>query len=165
MPLVAQLARGPARRAAQAGDGRARGRARRRAPTRGLPLRRLRGAARDRHRGQHAAGRGRRRALAACSTAHPALLAEAAVFAAAAVAIPYCRGRGPWVAAGFGAAFLAATVLAAPAAPLLPLIGSAWLIAAILAFEQMKLEARDPRRPRRTPGESGTLRITTGPPG
>jgi hypothetical protein len=35
-------------------------------------------------------------------------------------------------------------VIAAPTAPLLPLIGSAWLIAAILAFEQMRLETTNP---------------------
>ena len=161
MPLVAQLARGPARARRAGGDGRARGRARRGAPARGLPVRRLRAAARDRHRGQHATDRGRRTRSGACSTAHPALLAEAAVFAAAAIAIPYCRGRGPWLAAGFGAAFLAAMVIAAPAAPLLPLIGSAWLIAAILAFEQMRLETTKPAAARRTTRRI-TLRITLG---
>ncbi len=72
--------------------------------------------------------------------AHPALLAEAVVLAAAAVALPYCRGRGPWAAAAFGAALLAATVLAAPAAPFLPLVGAAWLTAAILGLERMGLE-------------------------
>jgi hypothetical protein len=68
--------------------------------------------------------------------AHPALLVEAAIFAAAAVALPFCRGRGPWPAAGFGAAFLAATALVAPSAPLLPLLGAAWLTAALLVLER-----------------------------
>ena len=80
------------------------------------------------------------------------------MLAAAAVAIPYCRRRGPWVAAGFGAAFLAATALAAPAAPLLPLIGAAWIIAAILGVEQM---SSDPTRGGSDPNRG----ITLSPPG
>jgi hypothetical protein len=57
------------------------------------------------------------------------------VLAAAAVALPYARRRGPWVAAGFGAVLLTATALAAPAAVVLPLVASAWLTAAVLALE------------------------------
>jgi hypothetical protein len=68
-------------------------------------------------------------------TLHPALVAEAAVLALAAAALPYARGRGPWVAAAFGAGLLAATALAAPAAAVLPLIAAAWLTAGTLAFE------------------------------
>ena len=41
------------------------------------------------------------------------------MLAAAAVALPYLRGRGPWIAALAGAALLAATALGAPEAPLL----------------------------------------------
>ncbi len=66
---------------------------------------------------------------------HPVLIAEAAILAAAAVAIPYVRRRGAWVAAGFGATLLAATALAAPSAAILPLIVAAWVTAAALAFE------------------------------
>jgi serine/threonine-protein kinase len=135
MPLVAQLARGPARRAAHAAtavlaavlvaglrdedfpfEGSA--------PPDGL------GIAGSRQATEAAA------ALWGALAAHPTLLAEAAIFAAAAVALPFCRGRGPWPAAGFGAAFLAATALAAPSAPLLPLLGAAWLAAALLALER-----------------------------
>jgi hypothetical protein len=93
-------------------------------------------------------------------TSHPALLAEAAIFAAAAVAIPYCRGRGPWPAAGFGAAFLAATALAAPSAALLPLVGAAWLIAAILGVELMQLVT-----PRPAAAVTHNRGNYTGPPG
>jgi serine/threonine-protein kinase len=93
-------------------------------------------------------------------TAHPALVAEAVIFAAAAVAIPHCRGRGPWVAAGFGAAFLAATALAAPSAPVLPLIGAAWLIAAILGVELMQLAT-----PRPAAAVTHNRGNYTGPPG
>ena len=71
-------------------------------------------------------------------TAHPALLAEAAVFAAAALALPHCRGRGPWYAAGFGAAFLAAAVAAAPAAPLLPFVAAAWVTAGAIVAGRLR---------------------------
>ena len=74
-------------------------------------------------------------ALWAQLAAHPELVAEAVVIAAAAVALPYVRRRGPWPAAAFGAAFLAATALAAPAAAVLPLVAAAWLTAAALALE------------------------------
>jgi hypothetical protein len=143
MPLVAQLARGPARRAAQAAM----------AVLAAVVVAGLRheslpfvGSTPPHGLGiagsTHATAVGD--ALGGVLTAHPALIAEAVVFAAAAIAIPYCRGRRPWLAAGFGAAFLAAMVIAAPTAPLLPLIGSAWLIAAILAFERMRLETTNP---------------------
>ncbi len=67
--------------------------------------------------------------------AHPALLAEALILAAAAALLPYARNRGPWPAAAFGAALLAGTALAAPAAAVLPLIAGAWLTAGTLAFK------------------------------
>lgn len=67
--------------------------------------------------------------------AHPTIAWEAVVLAAAAVALPFLRKRGPWAAAGFGAALLAATALAAPAEAVLPLIATAWLTAAVLAAE------------------------------
>jgi hypothetical protein len=66
---------------------------------------------------------------------HPVLVAEAAILAAAAVAIPYVRRRGAWVAVGFGAVLLAATALAAPSAAIVPLIVAAWVTAAALALE------------------------------
>ncbi len=67
--------------------------------------------------------------------AHPVLLIEAAVLAAAAALLPHVRRRGPWPAALFGAALLAGTALAAPAAAVLPLIAAAWVTAAALALE------------------------------
>ena len=67
---------------------------------------------------------------------HPALLAEAAVIGAAAALLPLVRGRGPWAAAGFGAAFLTATALAAPTAAFAPLALAAWAAAALLAGEE-----------------------------
>src|SRR5204863_365221 len=63
--------------------------------------------------------------------AHPALIAEALVLAAAAALLP--RARGPWPAALYAAGLLAATAFAAPAAPLLPLAATAWITASILA--------------------------------
>jgi hypothetical protein len=65
---------------------------------------------------------------------HPELVAEAAVLGLAAAALPFARGRGPWPAAIFGGALLAATALIAPSAALLPLVAAAWLTAAVLAF-------------------------------
>jgi hypothetical protein len=47
---------------------------------------------------------------------------------------------GPWPAAAFGAALLAATALAAPEAPFLPLVAAAWAAAALLALEKAKLD-------------------------
>ncbi|HZQ82850.1 MAG TPA: serine/threonine-protein kinase [Gaiellaceae bacterium] len=64
---------------------------------------------------------------------HPTLAIEALVLAAAAVALPYARGRGPWAAAFFGGALLAATALVAPAAAVLPLVAASWLTACALA--------------------------------
>ena len=68
-------------------------------------------------------------------TAHPTLMAEALILAVAAAALPSLRHKGPWAAAGFAAALLAATAFAAPAAAVLPLVGAAWLTAAALALE------------------------------
>jgi hypothetical protein len=67
--------------------------------------------------------------------AHPVLLGEALVLAAAAALLPYARNRGPWPAAAFGAALLAGTALIAPAAAVLPLIAAAWLTAGTLALQ------------------------------
>ncbi len=74
-------------------------------------------------------------AISAQLGAHPVLLIEAAVLAAAAALLPHVRRRGPWPAAVFGAALLAGTALAAPAAAVLPLIAAAWVTAAALALE------------------------------
>jgi hypothetical protein len=63
------------------------------------------------------------RELAAAVPAGLAL--EGLALAAVAVAIPYART--PWRIAGLGAGMLAATLLAAPAAPALPLVAAAWL--------------------------------------
>jgi hypothetical protein len=71
---------------------------------------------------------------------HPFLL-EAGALAAGAAALDACRRRGPWGAATFGAVLMTLTLLAAPAAPALPLVGAAWLSALLLAGE------RGPRRP------------------
>jgi hypothetical protein len=55
----------------------------------------------------------------------PGLALEALALAAVAVALPYART--PWRIAGLGAGMLAATLLAVPAAPALPLVAAAWL--------------------------------------
>ena len=79
-------------------------------------------------------------ALWTALAAHPVLLVEAAVLAAAAAALPAFRRRGPWGAAAFGALLLAGTALAAPSAPLLPLVAAAWAAAAALALGSAKLD-------------------------
>jgi hypothetical protein len=66
---------------------------------------------------------------------HPAVLGGALILACASAALPSLRHRGPWAAAGYGAAFMVATVLVAPAVAVIPLIGAAWLTAAVLALE------------------------------
>ena len=64
----------------------------------------------------------------------PAGLAlEALALAAVAVALPYART--PWRIAGLGAGALAATLLAAPAAPALPLVAAVWLTCAGLVLK------------------------------
>ena len=64
----------------------------------------------------------------------PAGLAlEGLALAAIAVALPYART--PWRIAGLGAGALAATLLAAPAAPALPLVAAVWLTCAGLALK------------------------------
>jgi hypothetical protein len=133
LPLAAQYARGGARRAMQAGAA--------------VLLAAIAAGIRHEHLpfdgsasplGLGIAGSTRPTAVAhallAQLQAHPVLLGEAVVLAAAAAALPFVRGRGPWPAAGFGAALLAATALVAPSTAALPLVAAAWLSAAVLAF-------------------------------
>jgi hypothetical protein len=61
------------------------------------------------------------------------LALEALALAAIAVALPYART--PWRIAGLGAGALAATLLAAPAAPALPFIAAVWLTCAGLGLK------------------------------
>jgi hypothetical protein len=73
-------------------------------------------------------------ATATLVEAVPAGLAlEALALAAIAVALPYART--PWRIAGLGAGALTATLLAAPAAPALPLVAAVWLTCAGLALK------------------------------
>ena len=73
-------------------------------------------------------------AAAALLEAVPAGLAlEALALAAIAVALPYART--PWRIAALGAGALAATLLAAPAAPALPFVAAVWLTCAGLALK------------------------------
>ncbi|MDX6566198.1 MAG: eukaryotic-like serine/threonine-protein kinase, partial [Gaiellales bacterium] len=64
--------------------------------------------------------------------AHPALLAEACILAAAAALLP--RVRGPWAVALYAAGLLTAAALAAPTAPLAPIVAAAWITASILVL-------------------------------
>jgi len=134
VPLAAQYARGGARRAAHAGA--AVLLAALVAGIRRVPLP-LDGSAPP--LGLGLAGSNRptavAHALVAQLQAHPTLIGETVVLAAAAVALPFARGRGPWAAAGFGAALLAGTALVAPSTAALPLVAAAWLTAIVLAVE------------------------------
>jgi hypothetical protein len=63
----------------------------------------------------------------------PALLSEAGILAAVALALPYARTRGRWGAAALAAVMLCASVLAVPAAAALPLVVAAWITAAVVS--------------------------------
>ena len=104
LPLAAQFAKGPARRAAAGVHRHPARRGRRRAAPADPPTRRLRAAARARDRRQLRARRPSRWTLWRTLADHPVIVFQASVLAAAAVALPYLRGRGPWPAAIAGAA-------------------------------------------------------------
>ncbi|HZG36632.1 MAG TPA: serine/threonine-protein kinase [Gaiellaceae bacterium] len=72
------------------------------------------------------------------------LALELAVFAAIALALPFART--PWRIALLGAGVAAATVLAAPAGPALPLLAAAWLTCAWLVWERHAAAVR-PQQP------------------
>ena len=134
IPVVAQVARGRARRAAQAAGAvllAALVAGLRRAP---LPL-----DGSTPPLGLGVTGSDRPTAVAAALwsqlAAHPVLIGEAVALAAAAALLPSVRRRGPWPAALFGAALLACTAFIAPAAAVLPLVAAAWLTATALALE------------------------------
>jgi hypothetical protein len=76
---------------------------------------------------------------------HPALLLEAAVLAAAAVALPFARERGLWAIAGLGAGLIALTLLPVPAVAAAPLVLAAWATCAILALQPRLPELQLPR--------------------
>jgi hypothetical protein len=71
--------------------------------------------------------------LARAAAAQPALLLEAAAFAAIALALPFAQSRGRWGAAGAGAAMLLLCVLAVPSAAAVPLVVAAWVTAVVVA--------------------------------
>jgi serine/threonine-protein kinase len=67
--------------------------------------------------------------------AQPGLLVESLALAAAAVALPYVRRRGPWPIALFGAGMLALTALPADGVAVAPLAVATWLTCAVLAWD------------------------------
>jgi serine/threonine-protein kinase len=72
--------------------------------------------------------------LARALAAQPALLVEAVVFAAIALALPRAKAYGRWGGAGIGAAMLLFGVLAVPAAAAAPLVAAAWVTAAVVTW-------------------------------
>jgi protein kinase-like protein len=77
--------------------------------------------------------------LAHTAAAHPSLLFEAAALALVAAAIPHARAYGRWGAAGLGAAMIVLTVAAVPGAAAIPLVLSAWAIAAFMVLRGPEL--------------------------
>jgi serine/threonine-protein kinase len=72
--------------------------------------------------------------LARAAGAHPPLLLETCALALVALALPQARARGRWAAAALGAGMIVLTVGAVPSAAALPLLLSAWAIAAVTAL-------------------------------
>jgi hypothetical protein len=153
LPLAAQFARGPARRAVQAAGG-----ALLAVLVAGLRARPLPFDGSTPPLGLGIGGSDRPTAVAWALGrelwAHPVAIGQAAVLAAAAVAIPYLRGRGPWPAALAGSALILATGLGAPAAPFLPLVAAAWATVVFLAAPPFSPEKETPA----TAAESTTSR-------
>jgi Protein kinase domain len=115
-PVVALRARGPVRRAAIGAGAVLAAAATAAATGRAFPLGGVSGASLDPDvLGGTGATLGQLRALLA---EHPAVAAEACLFAAAAVAIPLARRHGLWGLAGWGGAFLATALLLPPLAEL-----------------------------------------------
>ncbi len=77
--------------------------------------------------------------LARALAAQPALLVEAAAFAALAAALPLAAARGRWGAAASGAAMLVLTVLAVPSAGPVALVAAAWVTAAAVALQAQRV--------------------------
>jgi hypothetical protein len=140
IPLTAQIARGPARRAAQASAAVLVA-----ALVAGFRHGSLPFAGSKAPRGLGIAGSDRAGAVAGALWRalldHPAVLGGTILLGAGAAVLPYLRGRGPWAAAIYAALFMGAAVLVAPATAVAPLIGAAWLTAAVLAFEPQLLAA------------------------
>ncbi|HET7045458.1 MAG TPA: serine/threonine-protein kinase [Gaiellaceae bacterium] len=137
LPLVAQAARGPLRKAATAAVG----------VLLAAIVAGIRGVSLPFGAGTPPLGlgiAGSERPLAVLDTlwrvlaARPGLLAEAVALALLAAAIPFVRARGPWTVAAFGAAMLASTLLAAPAASAAPLVAAAWATCGLLAWRRIR---------------------------
>jgi protein kinase-like protein len=82
--------------------------------------------------------------LVRAATVHPSLLVEAAALALVALALPHARARGRWGAAGLGAAMIVLTVAAVPSAAAIPLLVSAWAVAAFTALRAPALGVPSP---------------------
>jgi hypothetical protein len=82
--------------------------------------------------------------LTRAAGAHPWLLLETCALALVALALPHARARGRWAAAGLGAGMIVLTVAAVPSSAALPLLLSAWAIAAFTALRAPALGVRSP---------------------
>ncbi len=77
-------------------------------------------------------------ALWTALTDHPALAAEAVALGLVAAALPLVRGRGPWLIALFGTAMLSATMLPAAGVAPAPLVLGTWLTCALLLWDSLR---------------------------
>ncbi len=141
LPVAAQVARGPVRKAATVGVG----------VLLAALVAGLRGVSLPFGQGRPPLGLGIAgserptavaHALADTLGAYPGLAAEAVALALLAAAIPFVRARGPWTIAVFGAAMLASTLLLAPAAPAVPLVAAAWATCGLLVWRRIAESAR-----------------------
>jgi hypothetical protein len=82
--------------------------------------------------------------LAGAAGAQPYLLLEACALAVVAVALPYAWGRGRWAAAGLAAGMIVLTVAAVPGSAAVPLLLSAWVIAALITLRPHVLGVPSP---------------------
>ena len=135
LPLALERGRGAVRRAAGAAAG---------VVAASWPLVRLDGVEAPREAFQR---------LADAFTAQPGAVRSTVVLLAAAVLVPFVRRRGPWAAAGYGAAVMGALLLPASDLDLLPAVAAAWLSFAALLLRRAHL-ARAAQLVRAGPGPS-----------
>ena len=128
LPLVAQIARGPARRAAHVVAGVVVAALAAGARGEGLPF----GAGAGPSLGLTGNESPLEVAGALLTALPPTLALTTLALAAVAAALPYVRGR--WPIAGLGAGMLVGLLLLAPAAPALPLVLATWLMCGWLVY-------------------------------
>jgi hypothetical protein len=95
------------------------------------------------------------RAVAGRIAAHPEIAAQAAALAVGAALLPIVRRRGPWLAAGYGAAVCGVMLIPGPHTPDVPLLAATAATSVLLAVEPYL--ARPRRRATPQPVEETTM--------